>query len=281
VGRCASCRFLYTPLRHPTPEGLFFDTDATVLRVLGRPLAAGERRHYRTPNFLNYLRLIERLAPGRRLLDVGCAQGFFLAEARRQGYEATGVEPSPTMAEYGETVLGLRILKGRLDQVDLGNSQWDAVSFTDSLEYVAEPVGALRLVRPHLAPGGVVFIKVPNGDYFSLRHRFEISFGMTWSIDEAFSPSRRVGHYNTHSLRQLVEKADLKVLEMGPCRPVDSPVWRRLTGLDLEVEAPRFVGLSGRVARRILFGLGTVEFVVTRNTSLSPSLYVLAGRKAI
>lgn len=281
VGRCAACGFLYTPRRHHSPEGLFFGADVQMLRVLCWPLVAGERTHYRNRNFLAYLRLIGKHAPGRRLLDVGCAQGFFLAAARAQGYEVTGVEPSPAMAEFAEAMLGLRVLKGRLDQVDLGDGLWDAVSFTDSLEYLPDPVRDLRAIGLHLPPRGIVFIKVPNGAYFLLRHSIESRFGLGLSLDEAFSPSRRVGHYTTQSLERLVREAGLDVLEIGVCPPVDSPVWRRWTGLDLEIEAPWFMGLAGRAARRLLSGLGVAELALTGGTRLAPSLYVLAGRKPV
>jgi hypothetical protein len=44
------------------------------------------------------------------------------------------------MAEFAENALGLRVLRGRLDEVDLGSEAWDVVTFTDSLEYVPDPV---------------------------------------------------------------------------------------------------------------------------------------------
>ncbi len=277
VGRCSRCRLLYTPRRHSVPEGLYFDKELQQLLVLGAPLVSGERSHYRTRNYRAYLKVIARHAPGHRLLDVGCAHGFFMATARAQGYEVTGVEPSPGMADFAEKALGLRVVRGRLDEVALGQEVWDVVSFTDSLEYVPDPVRALSTVVPRLAARGIVFLKVPNGAYFSVRHAIEKRFGLGLSVDEAFSPSLRVAHYTLSTLIRLVREAGLEPLELGAAPPIDSPVWRKWTGLELDMEAPWFMGLSGRVMRRLLHGLGRVEVTLTGSTRLAPSIYVVAG----
>jgi hypothetical protein len=99
-------------------------------------------------------------------------------------------------------------------------------------------------------------------------------------VGEAFSPSRRVAHYTLTSLARVVREAGLVLLEKGAALPVDSPAAPRASGLDLEVEAPWFTNLSGRVARRVLHGLGRVEVAVAGSTRLAPSLYVVAGRPA-
>ncbi len=60
--------------------------------------------------------------------------------------------------------------------------------------------------------------------------------------------------------------------------PIDSPTWKRSTGLDLEIE-PTWcsAGSVGRLVRRLLYAGAAAEMALTRRTQLSPSLYVLAG----
>jgi SAM-dependent methyltransferase len=282
VGECKACRLLYTPVRHPEPESLLFGSDFDALRVLNRPIVAGTHRHYRARNFEEYLDIIEPRARGRRLLDVGCAQGFFLATARQRGFEVTGVEPSQPMADFAKREFGLDVVHGRLDQVSLGTRQWDVITFTDSLEYFAEPLRDIGKALRHLVRGGLFFAKVPNGEYFRLRHSFERLLGRPWLSDEAFSPSRRVAHYSTHTLRMLVSKVEggLETLEIGAALPIDSPTWRHATGLDLEIEPTwRSAGIVGRLLRRGLHAGARAELALTHRTRLSPSLYVLAARK--
>jgi GNAT superfamily N-acetyltransferase len=127
-----------------------------------------------------------------------------------------------------------------------------------------------------------MFAKVPNGEYFRLRHFFEKLFGRRGLAAESFSPSRRVAHYSTRTLGELFSKpgGGLEVIEIGAAIPIDSPTWRRSTGLDLEIEPTwRSAGIGGRLLRRLLYVGARAEMTLTRGTRLSPSLYVLAGLK--
>jgi len=279
VGRCVRCGLLYTPLRHPEPEGLLTRNDVNDLKVLSRPIIDGVKQHYRSQNFAEYLVRIEKHAPGRRLLDVGCAQGFFLATARERGFEVVGLEPSQPVALFAREVLGLTVLEGRLCDVDLGERQWDVVTFTDSLEYLPDPLEGLRKIVAHLAPRGIVFLKVPNGDYFLLRHTIEQRLGRGVGLDEAFGPSRRVVHYTGLTLDKLVELGGLKRLDWGVCRPIHSPPWVQWTGLALEMQPPAFSGWSLRVARRAQHALSRAEMMFFRGRNhFAQALFLVAAR---
>src|SRR5262249_32285466 len=168
---------------------------------------------------------------------------------------------------------------GRLSDVDLGEQQWDVVTFTDSLEYLPEPRKDLSKVIAHLAPGGIVFLKVPNGDYFLLRHAIERRLGGPLGIDEAFGPSRRVVHYTALTLNRLAELVGLKRLTGGASRPIDSPLWLRWTGLALEMEAPPFMGWSLRLVRRALHAAGNAEAaLLPARNHLAQALFLVAAR---
>jgi 2-polyprenyl-3-methyl-5-hydroxy-6-metoxy-1,4-benzoquinol methylase len=279
VGECVRCGLMYTPLRHPVPESLLFGNRQDELQILHRAILSGRKKHFRKRNFIDYLERIERYAKGRRLLDVGCAHGFFPATARERGFEVTAVEPSPGMADFAEKNLNVNVLRGRLDQVDLGEGEWDVVTFTDSAEYIPTLVEDLRRVVTHLAPGGVLFLKVPNGDYFRMRHRAEEKFKMRIGGEVAFSPSLRVAHYSRHSLQRLARTLNLQVLEIAACPPIDSAPWHSVVGLHLEVEAPWFLDAKGHLMRRVLHALGQAQSRLCRGrNSYSPSIYLIARR---
>lgn len=279
VGQCRGCGLMYTPLRHPSPASLFDECDPAELRVLLRPIAQGRKRHFRYGNYLEYLRLIERHVHGRRFLDVGCAHGCFPALARKQGYEVMGIEPNPAMAAFASDMLGIRVLRGRLDEVPLEGLAFDVITMTDCLEYIPQPVSDLRRLAGCLAPGGLLFLKVPNGDYFRSRHRLEKLVRHRLGSDEAFSPSLRVVHYTRRSISRLVDALGLSLVEVGTCRPVDSSPWSRIAGLHLEIEAPWFFGLRERVLRQLLHAVGRTEAALTGGANhLSPSIYALARR---
>jgi len=126
-----------------------------------------ERRRSRLfhPNRLHRgrLRMLERLTGGRRLLDVGCAAGFFLMDAREWGWEVAGLEASESAALYART-RGLAVATGILGRLDLGADRFDAVTLWDVVEHLHDPVGGLRSVRRALRPRGVLAMSTPNYD---------------------------------------------------------------------------------------------------------------------
>ncbi len=97
-----------------------------------------------------------QLAPGERLLDVGCGTGR-LAEwiAGRTGLEVAGIDPLPErIALARERAPALRFEVGRAE--DLGafaDASFDAVCMSAVLHWVAEKARALAEVRWVPRPG--------------------------------------------------------------------------------------------------------------------------------
>jgi SAM-dependent methyltransferase len=278
VGRCLECGLLYTPRRLWHPETLFAGTSLEQLRAYHEPLLNGSFEHYRRRAFQHCLSLITRHSSGGRMLDVGCADGFFLREARREGYSTTvGIEPNRSMAAFVRESFGLDVRDGRLDQVDLGDERFDVVTMSYSLEYLPEPRRDVARLAEHLVPGGVLFVVVPNGDYFMLRHRLEAIRHSGSGMGGAFTPPLRVVHYTLSTLRGLLEAAGLSALELTAFPPIDSIEWHRLTGLPLLIRAPWYVGATDRLMRRLLHGAGLLEQAVSRSHNhLSQSLVAIA-----
>lgn len=109
------------------------------------------------------LERIERWAPSRgRLADLGCWVGFLLAEARDRGWTCVGVEPSSFAAAYARDELGLDVRQEDLFAASLPGGSFDAVVLGDVIEHLVDPGAALDRVAELLAPGGVVYLALPD-----------------------------------------------------------------------------------------------------------------------
>lgn len=102
---------------------------------------------------------LDRAAP---VLEIGCAQGEFLAEIGALGIAAEGVEPSRAMAEYGRSAYGLKVLDGVYDDLPERPAWYGLICLFHVLEHVADPLATLRRIRRELRPDGHLLLEVPT-----------------------------------------------------------------------------------------------------------------------
>jgi 2-polyprenyl-3-methyl-5-hydroxy-6-metoxy-1,4-benzoquinol methylase len=102
----------------------------------------------------------ERLAV-RSLLDVGCAAGLLLEEARARGIEATGIEPSAALVEQARA-RGMHVVHGILPNAELKERKYDLVALMDVIEHVSDPVGLLRDSAALMQPRGALLVVTPD-----------------------------------------------------------------------------------------------------------------------
>ncbi|MDD3641946.1 MAG: class I SAM-dependent methyltransferase [Candidatus Krumholzibacteria bacterium] len=102
-------------------------------------------------------------AASGRLLDVGCAGGVFLDEARRSSFEVDGIELNASMARIARERFGLEPVRSRIEDVEEARwgSEFDVITFLDVLEHIPEPGAALSKAARWLKHEGLLFIRGP------------------------------------------------------------------------------------------------------------------------
>ena len=115
--------------------------------------------------FVQALSWIEGLGLGKRLLEVGVGQGFFLKQARANGLEPTGVELNPRAAASARDI-GFEVLMDPLDHIrnQMGDGSWDVICSFQVLEHLPDPLPFLRDAAALLRPDGALILSVPNAD---------------------------------------------------------------------------------------------------------------------
>ena len=107
----------------------------------------------------------------RRLFEVGCGHGNLLNEARRRGYDVSGLEFSPDAARIANATLGLRdaVRCGTVEGGGLAGLAFDVCVAADVIEHTRDPRRFLEGLRRQLAPGGVLFVTTPSLRSWSAR----------------------------------------------------------------------------------------------------------------
>ena len=121
-----------------------------------------EQERSRRATYERELDWLERLTPGRELLDIGCYTGFFLGFARERGWSVAGVEPSRWGADHAQRA-GFDVFNGPVEAYETGR-RFDVVTMWDVLEHLIDPLDVLRHVRRLLKPGGMLVFVTHNLD---------------------------------------------------------------------------------------------------------------------
>jgi 2-polyprenyl-3-methyl-5-hydroxy-6-metoxy-1,4-benzoquinol methylase len=170
---CSTCGLLYADIRESYDQVL-----SKYRQDYHRHHALEQITGIRDKLFGHILDSIEKRKNCGRLLDVGTGCGFFLVTAQERGWKVKGVEPSIQSAKYACKQNDLDVLNGTLQEYD-GSDQFDVITFNNVLEHSAEPWSEIDRSKVLLKPGGLIYIRFPNGFLHTQIYRWASKFGMT------------------------------------------------------------------------------------------------------
>ena len=87
---------------------------------------------------------LQRFPGASSLLEVGCGTGHFTRWFATQGLHVTGLDASPAMLEQACLRNGTNYLLGNAQALPFENQRFDLVALITTLEFVTDPVQALR-----------------------------------------------------------------------------------------------------------------------------------------
>lgn len=138
--------------------------------------------YHRLPKYLKQL----------RFLDVGCANGAFVAAMKDIGFDAHGLEINPQMAEFASAQSGCPIYTN-WSQV---TGKFDVITYHDVFEHVESPPDELARVFRALRPQGLLVLDVPDAGCT------EAAF-MDW---KHWRPEQHLWHWTAQTLHACVAR---------------------------------------------------------------------------
>jgi len=163
------------------------------------------------------LDFFEKHSKGKRLLDVGCGAGFFLARARERGWDVFGVEPSKIAANYATENYNLKVFNQTFDFFYKTNHQkFDVIHLKNVLEHVPDPQKILIYCYELLQSNGLIYVEVPN-DYNLIQR---IGVFIAQEKNHWVCVPDHINYFNFVSVKRLLIKSGFKILQQSTTFPM-------------------------------------------------------------
>lgn len=156
-----------------------------------------------TRNMHKFLSFISGKKSSGKLLDVGCAFGYFVELASKRGFDAYGFDASAFAAQKARTLVGHdRIQEGTIQDVKYAKASFDVIAMFDVFEHLQNPLEDMKKLNTLLKPDGVIIIA--TGDTQSVAARI---MKRRWTF---FIPPQHIFFFHRKNVTKLLRLARFK-----------------------------------------------------------------------
>jgi SAM-dependent methyltransferase len=159
-------------------------------------------------------RLRRILGRGGSGLEVGSYVGGFLAAARASGMNFEGLDVNEHANAFARS-RGYAVTDGDMESWQ-GGDNFDVVAIWNTFDQLPDPARATRRARELLATGGILALRVPNGEYYArlrqrMRERRSFAAAGLLAHSNLLSFPYRHG-FTVRSLERLIERNAFEVI---------------------------------------------------------------------
>jgi SAM-dependent methyltransferase len=167
IVRCSHCEFIFLnprpiqneinnfyPIRfYKSGYFLYYKAFGLFFKFIQKPIIGSLKKYKRSG----------------KLLDIGCGTGHFISQMRLGGYEVYGIETSENAKNFIPDSLKNRIYDRNLEECGFQENSFDIITIFQSLEHAHNLNRLLKEAKKILKPDGILYLSVPNYDFFEYR----------------------------------------------------------------------------------------------------------------
>jgi SAM-dependent methyltransferase len=159
---------------------------------------------------------VDLACQGKRILELGCADGFISRHLNERGCRVTGVEIDAEAAERARPWCEKVVIHdlNDLDWIQQVGSGFDTILCGDVLEHLVQPENILWHIQRLLAPRGRVIICLPNIAH--IRVRLRLLFGKFEYDTGGVMDVTHLRFYTYKTACELIERSGFKIVSYQP-----------------------------------------------------------------
>ena len=174
--KCHRCSLIYLSPRPSLPEiqKLYGSGRANRSAEAGILGFFSRRVHER-----HHLRIVKKFIKKGSLLEIGAGAGSFLYEARKGGFEVSGIDLNNIQASFIRKRLGICCEESPLSAFSFGGKKFDIIYHRDVISHFYDPIEEFKKINDRLENDGFLVFETGNlGDvrekYYKLFTRFQL-----------------------------------------------------------------------------------------------------------
>ena len=95
---------------------------------------------------------------GKKILDIGCASGFYLDEFRKKGCDVCGIEVSSYAYKYAKEKMNLNVINSEFKPDLFSENYFDIVLLLGTIEHLIDPKSILSQISKIMKDEGLLVI---------------------------------------------------------------------------------------------------------------------------
>ncbi len=211
---CRECRTLYTPYSPWYSSSYFYLGYYINAREISPPAFITQRLDEIASDFAPYRKT-------NNLLDIGCGAGNLLEAARKQGWQAQGVDVSANAVKHVRE-LGFEVFEGELHAAEFPSGHFDVITAAELLEHIFGPRLLLEEVARILRPGGLFWTTTPHARGLSAR-----LLGLKW---RCIWPPEHLQLFSIGGLKRLLHDVGFGTVRVQTTGGNPIEIWQAIGG---------------------------------------------------
>lgn len=209
IVKCRKCGFAFTEKTRNVLESVYGEEYFHIedFKNINRGYRSYEKdRESHKYYFEKKLDLIKKYLPSGKILDVGCALGFFMETAKEKGYDPYGVDVSKYAVSYAQKRFPKKAFLNTLKDAHFKEKFFDGVTMFQTIEHLEDPSESLSEAGKILKEKGYLVIATPNHNCFMRK-----MMGKYWF---EYKPEEHINFFDEKTIKYLLDESGFRLIEI-------------------------------------------------------------------
>lgn len=253
--KCPQCGLIFISPRPTLTEILslysHIETNVSTETLMS---AAFVKRLYAKHN----LKIITKFVKNGAILEIGAGAGYFLDEARKEGFEVYGIEINSIKADFIRRELGIPCVESPLDASLFDEMKFNIIYHCDVISHFYDPISEFRKINGMLKENGIIVFETGNfGDVKQKYYRFVTRFQYPYHLF----------FFSENNVQELLRRTGFEFIKIY--RYSILPQLAISAMLQRVIDITRFKGTTNNITKHSMAGTPSTNVSKTSISSFS------------